>query len=222
MATQMSTNPESTSNNALVRAIHKHYSDTTYHRSSRTIESEKTLLCGIPFNRWAMFPTAFMYVFHMQSDGMHVNALLSHGESLSHASSSFSPFHCSFQAICGSLYACTSILSAQTRLFFRFPFDLFDTVCFSRGKWKKDIQTCWHTHSSFVRSIQIGSVFNDPIDGYIYGQSLNAATNKYAPLVHNAPITFYIAVGEFLSILLPQLQAHSWKYSRQCTEEVWV
>ncbi|KAK3810417.1 MAG: oxalate/formate antiporter [Linnemannia elongata] len=112
MATQASTNPESTSNNAFVRAIHKHYSDTTYHRSSRTVESEKTILCGIPFSRWAMFPTAFI-----------------------------------FQAICGSLYA-------------------------------------W-------------SVFNDPIDGYIYGQSYNAATNKYAPLVHNAPITFYIAVGCF-------------------------
>ncbi|KAF9140189.1 hypothetical protein BG015_001756 [Linnemannia schmuckeri] len=112
MATQASTNPESTSNNALIRAIHKHYSDTTYHRSSRTIESEKTLICGIPFNRWAMFPTAFV-----------------------------------FQAICGSLYA-------------------------------------W-------------SVFNDPIDGYIYGQSFNAASNKYTPLVHNAPITFYIAVGCF-------------------------
>ncbi|KAG0379488.1 hypothetical protein BGX24_000228 [Mortierella sp. AD032] len=112
MVTQASTNPESTSNNALVRAIHKHYSDTSYHRSSRTIESEKLLLCGIPFNRWAMFPTAFI-----------------------------------FQAICGSLYA-------------------------------------W-------------SVFNDPIDGYIYGQSYNAATAKTAPLVHNAPITFYIAVGCF-------------------------
>ncbi|KAF9907809.1 hypothetical protein EC991_010501 [Linnemannia zychae] len=112
MATQASTNPETTSNNALVRAIHKHYSDTTYHRSSRTIESEKFLLCGIPFNRWTMFPTAFI-----------------------------------FQAICGSLYA-------------------------------------W-------------SVFNDPIDGYIYGQSYSAATGKNAPNVHNAPITFYIAVGCF-------------------------
>ncbi|KAF9932982.1 hypothetical protein FBU30_006806 [Linnemannia zychae] len=112
MANQTPKNPESTSKYAFIRAVHKHYSDTNYQRSNRTIESEKTIFCGIPFNRWAMFPTAFI-----------------------------------FQAICGSLYA-------------------------------------W-------------SVFNDPIDSYIYGQSYNAATNKSTPLVHNAPITFYIAVGCF-------------------------
>ncbi|KAG0295340.1 hypothetical protein BGZ98_001434 [Dissophora globulifera] len=97
---------------SLFREIHRHYSDTEYHRSPATIESEKYLLFKIPFNRWAMFPTAFL-----------------------------------FQAICGSLYA-------------------------------------W-------------SVFNDPIDGYIHGLVLNPATGKSAPPVHDAAITFYIAVGCF-------------------------
>ncbi|KAF9319326.1 hypothetical protein BG003_009407 [Podila horticola] len=105
-------NPESTSSNRFVRAVFRHYSDTAYHRSIRSIESERFLIFGIPFNRWAMFPTAFI-----------------------------------FQAICGSLYA-------------------------------------W-------------SVFNDPIDGFIYGTVLNPATNKSAPPVHYAAITFYIAVGCF-------------------------
>ncbi|KAF9348874.1 hypothetical protein BGX26_012753 [Mortierella sp. AD094] len=100
------------SSNALFRGIHRHYSDTEYRRSPSTIESEKYLMFGIPFNRWAMFPTAFL-----------------------------------FQAICGSLYA-------------------------------------W-------------SVFNDPIDGYIYGLVYNPATAKSAPPAHNATITFYIAVGCF-------------------------
>ncbi|KAK3813378.1 MAG: oxalate/formate antiporter [Benniella sp.] len=98
--------------NALFREIHRHYSDTEYHRSERTIQQEKFLLFNIPFNRWTMFPTAFI-----------------------------------FQAICGSLYA-------------------------------------W-------------SVFNDPIDGYIYGVVLNQATGKAAATTHNAAITFYIAVGCF-------------------------
>ncbi|KAF9278984.1 hypothetical protein BGZ68_008207 [Mortierella alpina] len=126
MATQPSTNPESSSSNAVVRAIHRHYSDTTYERSAQTIEREKYLVFNIPFNRWAMFPTAFI-----------------------------------FQAICGSLYA-------------------------------------W-------------SVFNDPIDGFIYGRVLNPATGKSAPPVHNAAITFYIAVGCFgLSAALngPWLERH--------------
>ncbi|KAF9572111.1 hypothetical protein EC968_010364 [Mortierella alpina] len=126
MATQPSTNPESSSSNPIVRAIHRHYSDTTYERSAQTIEREKYLVSSIPFNRWAMFPTAFI-----------------------------------FQAICGSLYA-------------------------------------W-------------SVFNDPIDGYIYGRVLNPATGKSAPPVHNAAITFYIAVGCFgLSAALngPWLERH--------------
>ncbi|KAF9215425.1 hypothetical protein BGZ59_001426, partial [Podila verticillata] len=108
MATQPSTNPDTDSTNPFVRAVHRHYSDTTYIRSPATIESEKYLFASVPFNRWAMFPTAFL-----------------------------------FQAICGSLYA-------------------------------------W-------------SVFNDPIDGYIYGNVLNAATGKSAPTTHNAAITFYIA-----------------------------
>ncbi|KAF8984385.1 hypothetical protein BGZ52_012749 [Haplosporangium bisporale] len=112
MATQPSTNPDTDSTNPFVRAVHRHYSDTTYIRSPATIESEKYLFASVPFNRWAMFPTAFL-----------------------------------FQAICGSLYA-------------------------------------W-------------SVFNDPIDGYIYGNVLNAATGKSAPTTHNAAITFYIAVGCF-------------------------
>ncbi|CAO3575092.1 unnamed protein product [Mortierella alpina] len=112
MATQESSNPESRSSNAFVRAIHHHYSDTTYIRSERTIQNEKFLLMNIPFNRWAMFPTAFI-----------------------------------FQAICGSLYA-------------------------------------W-------------SVFNDPIDGHIYGMKPGPAGGKASPLAHNAPITFYIAVGCF-------------------------
>lgn len=60
MTTQASTNPESQSSNAIVRAIHRHYSDTTYVRSEETIEREKFLIFHIPFNRWAMFPTAFM------------------------------------------------------------------------------------------------------------------------------------------------------------------
>ncbi|GJJ69544.1 MFS transporter, OFA family, oxalate/formate antiporter [Entomortierella parvispora] len=102
----------SESSNPMVRAIHRHYSDTNYHRSLRTIESEKYLIFNVPFNRWTMFPTAFI-----------------------------------FQAICGSLYA-------------------------------------W-------------SVFNDPIDGYIYGLVTNPATGKAAPPSHNAAITFYIAVGCF-------------------------
>ncbi|KAF9977170.1 hypothetical protein BGZ75_010398 [Mortierella antarctica] len=126
MATQPSTNPESSSSNPVVRAIHRHYSDTTYERSAQTIEREKYMMSNIPFNRWAMFPTAFI-----------------------------------FQAICGSLYA-------------------------------------W-------------SVFNDPIDGYIYGRVLNPATGKSAPPVHNAAITFYIAVGCFgLSAALngPWLERH--------------
>ncbi|KAG0033459.1 hypothetical protein BGZ81_008412 [Podila clonocystis] len=112
MTTHQLSNPESTSSNRFVRAVFRHYSDTAYHRSIRTIESEKFLIFGIPFNRWAMFPTAFI-----------------------------------FQAICGSLYA-------------------------------------W-------------SVFNDPIDGFIYGTVRNPVTNKSAPPVHNAAITFYIAVGCF-------------------------
>ncbi|CAO3564601.1 unnamed protein product [Mortierella alpina] len=126
MATQPSANPESSSSNAVVRAIHRHYSDTTYERSAQTIEREKYLVSNIPFNRWAMFPTAFI-----------------------------------FQAICGSLYA-------------------------------------W-------------SVFNDPIDGFIYGRVLNPVTGKSAPPVHNAAITFYIAVGCFgLSAALngPWLERH--------------
>ncbi|KAG0362412.1 hypothetical protein BG005_005678 [Podila minutissima] len=45
-------------------------------------------------------------------------------------------------------------------------------------------------------SLYAWSVFNDPIDGFIYGTVLNPATNKSAPPVHNAAITFYIAVGE--------------------------
>ncbi|KAF9932992.1 hypothetical protein FBU30_006816 [Linnemannia zychae] len=100
------------SSNAIVRAIHRHYSDTYYHRSEATIEREKFLFFNIPFNRWAMFPTAFI-----------------------------------FQAICGSLYA-------------------------------------W-------------SVFNDPIDGYIYGSTTNPTTGKSTPNQHNAAVTFYIAVGCF-------------------------
>ncbi|KAG0240032.1 major facilitator superfamily domain-containing protein [Mortierella sp. GBAus27b] len=98
--------------NSLFREIHRHYSDTEYRRSERTIQKEKYLLFNIPFNRWTMFPSAFI-----------------------------------FQAICGSLYA-------------------------------------W-------------SVFNDPIDGYIYGQVQNRITGKFAPTTHNAAITFYIAVGCF-------------------------
>ncbi|KAF9198359.1 hypothetical protein BGZ49_000839 [Haplosporangium sp. Z 27] len=98
--------------NVLFRAIHRHYSETEYYRSPGTIEKEKYLMFGAPFNRWAMFPTAFL-----------------------------------FQAICGSLYA-------------------------------------W-------------SVFNDPIDGYIYGLVTSPVTGKSAPPQHNATITFYIAVGCF-------------------------
>jgi len=60
MATRQLSNPESTSSNRFVRAVFRHYSDTAYHRSIRTIESEKFLIFGIPFNRWVMFPTAFM------------------------------------------------------------------------------------------------------------------------------------------------------------------
>ncbi|KAG0057220.1 hypothetical protein BGZ83_000633 [Gryganskiella cystojenkinii] len=103
---------QESSSNPMVRAIYRHYSDTTYHRTSRTIEREKFLFCSVPFNRWIMFPTAFI-----------------------------------FQAICGSLYT-------------------------------------W-------------SVYNDPIDGYIYGMVTNPATGKAAPPTHNAAITFYIAVGCF-------------------------
>ncbi|KAF9301044.1 hypothetical protein BGZ74_007219 [Mortierella antarctica] len=126
MATQQGANPETGSTNPFVRAIHRHYSDTTYRRSPETIEREKYLIASIPFNRWAMFPTAFI-----------------------------------FQAICGSLYT-------------------------------------W-------------SVFNDPIDGYIYGTVLNAATGKSPPTTHNAAVTFYIAVGCFgLSAALngPWLERH--------------
>ncbi|KAF9906311.1 hypothetical protein EC991_000799 [Linnemannia zychae] len=126
MAIQASTNPESQSSNAIVRAIHRHYSDTRYERSSQTIEREKFLLFNIPFNRWAMFPTAFI-----------------------------------FQAICGSLYA-------------------------------------W-------------SVFNDPIDSFIYGSVTNPTTGKSTPVAHNAAVTFYIAVGCFgLSAALngPWLERH--------------
>ncbi|KAF9195381.1 hypothetical protein BGZ50_004757 [Haplosporangium sp. Z 11] len=112
MITQHSTNPECESSNRFVRLIHQHYSNTVYHRSANTIENEKYLPFNIPFNRWAMFPTAFI-----------------------------------FQAICGSLYA-------------------------------------W-------------SVFNDPIDGYIYGVSVDPTTGKSTTLKHNAPVTFYIAVGCF-------------------------
>ncbi|KAG0259245.1 hypothetical protein BGZ95_004738 [Linnemannia exigua] len=119
-------NPASQSSNAIVRAIHRHYSDTNYIRSDQTIEREKFLLFNIPFNRWAMFPTAFI-----------------------------------FQAICGSLYA-------------------------------------W-------------SVFNDPIDSHIYGSITNPTTGKSTPVAHNAPVTFYIAVGCFgLSAALngPWLERH--------------
>ncbi|KAK3845227.1 MAG: oxalate/formate antiporter [Linnemannia gamsii] len=119
-------NPESQSSNAIVRAIHRHYSDTNYVRSEQTIEREKLLFFNIPFNRWAMFPTAFI-----------------------------------FQAICGSLYA-------------------------------------W-------------SVFNDPIDSFIYGSITNATTGKSTPAAHNAAVTFYIAVGCFgLSAALngPWLERH--------------
>ncbi|KAG0215647.1 hypothetical protein BGX28_008893 [Mortierella sp. GBA30] len=112
MATQESTNPETTSSNRFVRAIHRHYSDTAYARSEQTIERERFLLFNIPFNRWAMFPTAFI-----------------------------------FQAICGSLYA-------------------------------------W-------------SVFNDPIDEYLYGLATSPTTGKSSPAKHNAAVTFYIAVGCF-------------------------
>ncbi|KAF8931137.1 oxalate/formate antiporter [Dissophora ornata] len=104
--------PEEQSSNVLFRTVHRHYSDTEYRRSPETIEKEKNLIFNIPFNRWTMFPSAFL-----------------------------------FQAICGSLYA-------------------------------------W-------------SVFNDPIDGYIYGMVTNPATGKSAPPAHNAAITFYIAVGCF-------------------------
>ncbi|KAI1316881.1 hypothetical protein EDD11_009371 [Mortierella claussenii] len=83
-----------------------HYSDTTLRRTPEQAERQKTMCC-MPYNRWLMFPAAFI-----------------------------------FQAICGSLYA-------------------------------------W-------------SVFNDPIDGAIYGLD---AKNK--PLEHNAAITFYLAVGFF-------------------------
>ncbi|KAG0239965.1 hypothetical protein BGW41_007360 [Actinomortierella wolfii] len=106
---QRSTNEEK---NPLVRAIYHHYSDTDYRRSPQTIEREKYIIGSIPFNRWLMFPTAFI-----------------------------------FQAICGSLYT-------------------------------------W-------------SVFNDPIDAYIYGTSVDPVTGKATPIKHNAPITFYIAVGCF-------------------------
>ncbi|KAF9211196.1 hypothetical protein BGZ59_008411, partial [Podila verticillata] len=58
MLTHQLSNPESTSSSRFVRAVFCHYSDTAYHRSVRTIESEKFLIFGIPFNRWAMFPTA--------------------------------------------------------------------------------------------------------------------------------------------------------------------
>ncbi|KAF9583446.1 hypothetical protein BGW38_009444 [Lunasporangiospora selenospora] len=103
---------EGESSNAIVRALLNHYSDTQYNRSQRTIENEKYLLFKVPFNRWTMFPTAFL-----------------------------------FQAICGSLYA-------------------------------------W-------------SVFNDPIDAYIFGTAINPATGKAAPVKHLAAVTFYIAVGCF-------------------------
>ncbi|KAF9398409.1 hypothetical protein BGZ94_006015, partial [Podila epigama] len=59
MATQPSTNPETDSTNPFVRTLHRHYSDTTYKRSSATIERERYLFAKVPFNRWAMFPTAF-------------------------------------------------------------------------------------------------------------------------------------------------------------------
>ncbi|KAF9343383.1 hypothetical protein BGX26_005829 [Mortierella sp. AD094] len=86
--------------------IRNHYSDTTLRRTPEQAEKEKTIL-GLPFNRWLMFPAAFI-----------------------------------FQAICGSLYA-------------------------------------W-------------SVWNNPIDGAIYGTDA-----KNLPLKVNAPTTFYLAVGFF-------------------------
>ncbi|KAF9150699.1 hypothetical protein BGX21_003378 [Mortierella sp. AD011] len=86
--------------------IRNHYSDTTPRRTPEQVEKEKTILC-FPFNRWLMFPAAFI-----------------------------------FQAICGSLYA-------------------------------------W-------------SVWNNPIDGEIYGFD-----SKNVPLKSNAPTTFYLAVGFF-------------------------
>ncbi|GJJ76536.1 MFS transporter, OFA family, oxalate/formate antiporter [Entomortierella parvispora] len=86
--------------------IKNHYNDTRLRRSDAQIEREKRYL-GMPFNRWLMFPAAFL-----------------------------------FQAICGSLYA-------------------------------------W-------------SVFNDPIDGELYGLG---ADKK--PKQHNAAVTFYIAIGFF-------------------------
>ncbi|KAG0022674.1 hypothetical protein BGZ80_011486 [Entomortierella chlamydospora] len=46
-------------------------------------------------------------------------------------------------------------------------------------------------------SLYAWSVFNDPIDGYIYGLVTNPLTGKSAPPAHNATITFYIAVGCF-------------------------
>ncbi|KAG0364581.1 hypothetical protein BGZ54_007362 [Gamsiella multidivaricata] len=46
-------------------------------------------------------------------------------------------------------------------------------------------------------SLYAWSVFNDPIDSYIYGLVMNPATGKSTPSAHNAAITFYIAVGCF-------------------------
>ncbi|KAF9917383.1 hypothetical protein BX616_001197 [Lobosporangium transversale] len=52
---------EGKNSNALFRAIYRHYSDTEYYRSPSTLENEKYLPFKIPFNRWAMFPTAFIF-----------------------------------------------------------------------------------------------------------------------------------------------------------------
>jgi len=44
--------------------IRKHYSDTTLQRSPEQVEREKTLGWGpvsIPYNRWLMFPAAFIF-----------------------------------------------------------------------------------------------------------------------------------------------------------------
>ncbi|KAG0048523.1 hypothetical protein BGZ83_006540 [Gryganskiella cystojenkinii] len=97
------------SRGGVVGFIKNHYTDTTLRRSEAQIESERRYL-GMPFNRWLMFPAAFL-----------------------------------FQAICGSLYA-------------------------------------W-------------SVFNDPIDGELYG--LDTKLKPPKPLQHNAAVTFYIAIGFF-------------------------
>ncbi|RKP22370.1 oxalate/formate antiporter [Syncephalis pseudoplumigaleata] len=49
--------------NIVLRLIKRHYSGNELKRSDAQIERERTYFCGVPFNRWSLFPAAVLTQF---------------------------------------------------------------------------------------------------------------------------------------------------------------